>query len=113
MALTTTMARVKQRVDALRLSSKLPARTIASLADLSAMKFSNAILGNTYLGSEVEAKLSDLTLQFQELEDSVRPLSIPTDELQLRALLDHMGDHNISTNDVRGAIQNFFGVAQE
>jgi hypothetical protein len=112
MALTTTMARVKQRVDALRLSMKIPARTVASLANISSAKLSNGLLGVSYLGSETEARLAELTLTLEELEIAAAPLTLPTDEIQLRKLLDHMKEHTVTADDVRKAIQNLFGVTQ-
>jgi hypothetical protein len=112
MGMTTTMARVKQRVDALRVSMKLPAKAIAGLADLSPMKFSNALAGNIYLGSEVEMQLSELTLLLQDLELVVQPLVLPTDETTLRNLLDFVKEHNVNKEDVRSAFDLFFGVVQ-
>jgi hypothetical protein len=112
MALSTTMMRVRQRTDALKLSLKLPGRNIALIADISPAAFSNGLLGVTYLGCEIEAKLSEITLDLQTLEDAVSPLVLPTDPERLRAILKYVKDHQIKTSNIRGAMNQFFGVAE-
>jgi hypothetical protein len=112
MPLTTTMARVKQRTDALKLSMKLPARNIALVACISPAAFSNGLLGVTYLGCEVEAKLSEITLGLQTLEDAVAPLCLPSDPERLRAILDFVKEQHVEADNIRVAIRSLFGVAE-
>jgi hypothetical protein len=112
MAITTTMARVKTRTDALKLSMKMPARNIALIAEISPAVFSNGLLGTTYLGSEVEMKLSEITLKLMELEDAVRPLALPTDPDRLRQILNYVNENKIAAEDIRAAVHSLFGVAQ-
>src|SRR5580704_3315370 len=109
MALSTTMSRVKQRVDALKVSMKLPARNIALIANISPDKFSNGLLGITYLGCETEAKLAEITLALQTLEDAVAPLVLPTDPERLRAILDFVKERQVEADNIRAAIRSLFG----
>lgn len=110
MPLTTTMSRVKARTDALKLSMKLPARNIALVAGLSPAAFSNFLLGTTYAGCEVEAKLSEITLALQTLEDAVAPLCLPTDPERLRAILLHAKEHKADVDGIREFMQSRFGT---
>ncbi len=113
MGLTTTMSRIRQHTDALKLSMKLPARNIALLANISPAVFSNGLLGNTYLGAETETKLSEITLKLMELEDAVYPLALPTDTERLRLILDYVNENKIQSDSVRVAVQLLFGAKEQ
>jgi hypothetical protein len=104
MALTTTMVRIKQRLDMLRLSSKLSSATVAAVFGIHQMRLSNAVSGKVYLGGKQEAALSNFTLRILELEDAARPFALPADEDQLRALL----HADLEVESVRGTIQSLF-----
>jgi hypothetical protein len=110
--LSATMCRVKSRAEALKLSLKLPARNIALIANISPAAFSNGLLGVTYLGCEVEAKLSEITLDLQTLEDAVSPLALPIDPERLRAILKFVKEHQVEANSIRVAVQSLFGGAE-
>jgi hypothetical protein len=112
MALTSTMARVRSRADDLKICAKISARQLAVLTDLSPTVLGNAFSGVTYIGSEKEAELSDLTLLLVELELAMRPLRLPEKTDDLRRLLDYVREHRIEPDRVREAIQNLFGISE-
>ena len=112
MALTTTMSRVRSRVDDLKVSMKLSARQLAVLIDMSPTVLGNAFSGVTYIGSEKEMLLSEVTLLLQSLELAVRPLRLPDNTDDLRRLLDHVRDNHIDAENVRVAVQSLFGVVE-
>src|SRR6267378_3767773 len=90
MALSTTMGRVVSRTDDLKVSMKLSARQLAVLVGMSPTVLGNAFSGVTYLNSEKEMLLSEVTLLLQSLELAVRPLRLPDNTDHLRKLLDHV-----------------------
>jgi hypothetical protein len=112
MGLTTTMSRVKQRTDALKLSAKIPARNIALTANISPAVFSNALIGTTYIGAEKEMRLAEITLKLQELEDAIAPLCLPADPERLREILEFVKEHSIQPDAIRASIQSLFGTKE-
>lgn|SRR5690348_12204679 len=112
MALSTTMSRVKQRTDALKLSMKLPARNIALIADISPAVFCNGLLGVSNLGAEKEMRLAEITLKLQELEDVVAPLVLPTDPERLRKILEFVKDQQVDVERIRTSMREWFGIAE-
>ena len=112
MALTTTMARVRTRAEDLKASAKISARQLAVLVDLSPTVLGNAFSGVTYLGSEREMELSEVTLLLTELELAVRPFRLPEKTDELRKLIDHIREQKIAPDSVRESVQTLFGIVE-
>jgi hypothetical protein len=112
MALTTTMARVISRAADLKVSAKISARQLAVLVGLSPTVLGNAFSDVTYIGTEKESKLAEITLLLVELELAVRPLRLPEKTDDLRALINHVREHKIEPDHVRASVQTMFGVSE-
>lgn len=106
---SATLTRIKQRLDLLRLSSKISSSTIADAFGISPMKMSNALSGKVYLGAEDEAALSNFTLRLVELEDAIKPLALPADGAQLRTLV----QAGLEVESVRSTIQILFNSCKQ
>jgi hypothetical protein len=109
MALTTTMARARERADMLKATAKISARQLAVLVNLSPTVLGNAFAGVTYLGSEKETRVAEATLLLLRLEESVRPLRLPENTDQLRKLLDFVKEHDVDPDSIRAAMSSLFG----
>ena len=109
---SSTMARIRSRADDLKVSANISARQLAVLVGMSPTVLGNAFSGVTYIGSEKEQALSEITLLLTELELAVRPLRLPEKVDHLRQLIDYIREHKIDSDHVRASVQNMFGVAE-
>jgi hypothetical protein len=109
--LTTTMCRVIERTNDLKVSAKISARQLAVLVGMSPTVLHNAFSGVTYIGAEKEQELSETTLLLVELELAVRPLRLPEKTDDLRSLIDYVRENKIEPDKVRESMQMLFGVA--
>jgi hypothetical protein len=102
---STTLNRVKTNQDAADIS----AATLARLVGVAPSTLTAAYRDQVYLGSEVEARLVDISCQVVELKNALSPLREPTNADDLRDLLRYMKDNDISTDRVREAVSSLFG----
>jgi hypothetical protein len=112
MALSTTMARVRNRVDLLKSSAKISSRQIAILLDMSPAVFGNVLAGVTYLGSGRELELDQATALLVTLEEAVYPLRLPENPDAFRRLVDRVRDKKVDLDAVRAVINDAFGGNQ-
>lgn len=104
MTLTTTMMRIVARADDLKIYAKISARQLAVLVNLSPTVLGNAFSGVTFLNSEKEKELSEITLLLIGLEVSCRPLRLPERTDDLRRLVNRVRDGRVDLEKLNNAL---------
>lgn len=103
--LSATMSRFQNHLR----DAEIPSSVIARVGGVSPSSLSAALRDLTYLGSEKEVELLELIIRVAAYREALRPLPLPENWENLRALI----DSSVEPSAVRQMVSTIFGRESE